>query len=157
MKNILAYLAGVIDSDGYIGIKRSTYAMRVTKDSKQPIYSERICVKQVEPQAVELFHATFGGTLTKAKPNARRGRPLHSWQVTDKKAAAVCAALLPYLRIKAEQARNCLALRDAKEASKSERVARKRGHVGSAPRSAQMSESMEAMYVRAKALNKVGV
>jgi hypothetical protein len=35
-KLILAYLAGVLDSDGTIGVKRSTYSMRVIGDSAQP-------------------------------------------------------------------------------------------------------------------------
>lgn len=66
------------------------------------------------------------------------------------------ASILPHLRIKAEQARNCLALRAAKEISKRERVAHGRGHVGSAPRTAASSAAMQAHYERAKELNRVG-
>ncbi len=157
MNLALAYCAGVIDSDGYIGVKRSTYSMRVTGDSAQPIYSERVCVKQVEPQAVALLRDLFGGTLTPAKPSAKRGRPLHSWQVTDKKAAECLRALLPYLRIKRKQAENCLSLRETKEQSKIARVARGRGHAGSASRSQDHSLKMETAYQRAKQLNAVGV
>ncbi len=36
-KLTLAYLAGIIDADGCIGVKKSTYAMRVRKDA-QPHY-----------------------------------------------------------------------------------------------------------------------
>lgn len=152
----LAYCAGVIDSDGTIGVKRSTYAIRVTKDSKQPAYSERICVKQVTPEAVELLASIFGGTRYKASPQGR-GKPLHVWQITDQKAARCLVAIIPFLRIKAEQARNCLALRGDKDASKAQRVAHGRGHVGSAPRSTEMSASMEARYQCAKELNRVGI
>lgn len=35
-KSELAYCAGVIDSDGTIGVKRSTYAMRITRDCAAP-------------------------------------------------------------------------------------------------------------------------
>lgn len=153
----LAYCAGVIDSDGTIGVKRSTYSMRVIGDSKQPTYSERVCVRQIEPQAVRLLHSLFGGRLGQSKPSAKRGKVLHEWQVTDAKAAACLAALLPFLRIKEGQARNCLSLREVKNASKVERVAPGRGHVGSAPRSAAASAMMQSHYERAKELNRVGV
>ena len=154
---VLAYCAGVIDSDGCIGVRRSTYAMRVIQDCTQPTYSERVCVKQVEIQAVSLLHEHFGGYLQLAKPYARRGRPLHSWQVTDQRAARCLRLILPFLRIKAEQARNGLWLRGLKDASKLLRIAPGRGHAGSAPRTPEMSAAMDAAYQRAKLLNMVGV
>lgn len=154
---LLAYCAGVIDSDGYIGIKRSTYSMRVTGDSGQPVFSERVAVKQVELEAVSLLHSLFGGTLLIAKPSAKRGRPLHSWQVTDRKAAICLRALLPFLRIKRRQAENCLSLRTLKEESKKARVAFGRGHAGSSSRPAHFSDAMERFYARAKTLNAVGI
>lgn len=156
-KITLAYLAGVLDSDGTIGVKRNTYSMRVIGDSGQPTYSERIHIRQVERGALDLFAATFGGNIGVTDPSAKRGRPLWNWGQTDKKAAATLAALLPYLRIKRAQAENCLALRAVKEQSKVARVARGRGHVGAASRSPDISEQMESIYLRAKDLNRVGV
>jgi len=153
----LAYLAGVLDSDGYIGVKRNTYAMRRVGDCGQPTFSERLCVKQVEPHAVELFKAIFGGTLQQQPASVTRGKPLWSWQTTDRKAAACLVALLPYLRIKRQQAENCLNLRELKEQSKKARVAFGRGHAGSAARPAYLSEAMEEAFRRAKALNAVGI
>lgn len=107
----LAYLAGVIDSDGHIGIKRNTYAMRVRGDAGQPIYAERIDIKQVQPQAVELARACFGGWLGITKAYAKFGKPLHSWHCHSAMAGKALAMLLPYLRIKKAQAGNALALR----------------------------------------------
>ncbi len=154
---LLAYCAGVIDSDGTIGIKRQSYAMRVVKDSSQPTYSERVCVKQVEPEAVDLLHSLFGGYRFTAKASVRGGRPLFAWQVTDRKAAACLAELLSYLRIKRAQAENCLALRIVKEESKKARVAFGRGHAGSAVRPAALSAAMERHHARAHELNRVGI
>lgn len=153
----LAYLAGVLDSDGTIGVKRNTYSVRVIGDSGQPSYSERIHIRQVERAALELFSERFGGNIGITDPSAKRGRPLWNWGQTDRKAAATLTALLPYLRIKRAQAENCLALRAAKEESKVARVARGRGHAGAAPRSTELSAIMEACFVRAKELNRVGV
>lgn len=153
----LAYCAGVIDSDGTIGIRRMTYAMRVVGDSKAPTYSERIAVKQVEPQAVDMLHRLFGGSMYMNDPSAKRGRPLHSWVVTDRKAAFALKSLLPFLRIKSMQAKNCLALRELKERSKKERVASGRGHAGSSPRTEKMSAAMDRLYQVAHDLNRVGI
>ena len=63
----LAYCAGVIDSDGTIGIKRGNSG--VGKDCTQPSYGERITVKQVEPHAIDLLHRVFGGARRVEKPS----------------------------------------------------------------------------------------
>lgn len=152
-----AYCAGVMDSDGCISIKRSTYAMRVVGDSKQATYSERVCVKQVERQAVDLLRFLFGGSFRRDRPSTPRGKPIFAWQVTDKKAVTCLEAIIPYLRIKTRQASNCLELRRIKELSKKQRVAVGRGHAGSAPRSEANSDAMEALFQRAKELNHVGI
>jgi hypothetical protein len=151
----LAYCAGVIDSDGTIGVKRSTYAMRHGKCA-QPTFSERVCVKQVTPEAVDLLYRLFGGTKYYAAASAEKGKRLYVWQVTDRKAATCLQAVLPYLRIKLRQADNCLVLRADKEESKKMRVAHGRGHAGAAARAPELSQRMEARYQRAKELNRVG-
>jgi hypothetical protein len=153
---VLAYCAGVIDSDGCIGIKRNTYAVRVIKDSRQPTYSERVEVRQVTPQAVHLLHRLFSGSLYVAKPSLKYGRPLITWSATDRRAAIALRFILPYLRVKKRQAQLCLRLRQLKEESKTARVAFGRGHIGSAPRSRQLSKSMEELYQQIKMLNRVG-
>lgn len=153
----LAYCAGVLDSDGTIGIRRSTYSMRVVKDSEQATYSERLSVKQVEPQAVSLLWSLFGGSLYVQRGSVKNGRALHSWTITDLRAARCLRLVLPYLRIKREQAINCLNLRDVKDRSKAARVAPGRGHVGSARRSPEFTAAMETLHRRARDLNVVGV
>jgi excisionase family DNA binding protein len=104
----LAYAAGVIDSDGYIGVHRSTYAMRVRGDASQAVYMPRVQVKQVTPQAIDFLHGLFGGHRYDGKPTAKRGRPLLGWTVHSAMAVRVCEELLPYLRIKREQELNVI-------------------------------------------------
>lgn len=152
----LAYCAGVVDSDGSIGVKRSTYGMRVRGDATQPTYSERIKVKQVEPEAVTLLHRIFGGSYRVEKTSLKSGRAFYAWQVTDKQASIVCAALMPFLRIKKAQAENVLALRAAKHASMIQRRQRPAGQTGASKRSPEITAAMEAVYIRAKELNRVG-
>jgi len=152
----LAYCAGVIDSDGTIGVKKSTYAMRVRRDAGQPTYSERVSVKQVEPHAVSLLVSLFGGSRYITNNGTKNARPLHAWLATDQRAATALSAVLPYLRIKRLQAENCLQLRALKEASKIARVANGRGHIGAASRPADLSQAMEHCLRRAHLLNAVG-
>jgi hypothetical protein len=156
-KTVLAYIAGVIDSDGTIGVKRSTYKMRVVKDCRGATYSERICLKQVEVGAVDLIHRYFGGSRYMTKPSLKNGKILYTWQATDICAVTVLRALLPYLRIKHQQARNCIALRVVKERSKKARVSFGRGHIGAAARLPSHTEAMERCHQRAHDLNHVGV
>jgi len=157
MKKIdLAYCAGVIDSDGSIGIQKKTYSMRVTKDSTQPTYSERICVKQVEPQAIELLFSLFGGCKYLAKPSCKNGKPLYSWQVSDLKASVLLKAILPFLKIKRKQAINCLELRKVKTKSNKYRSRKGRGHVGASFRLQKHSRQMEELKQKSNQFNKVG-
>ena len=116
----LAYLAGIMDADGWFTIRRSTYQMRVRKDAGAPVFSEKLGIKQVQPEAIDMLYSAFGGYRRMEKSSAKNGRPLHSWTVTDKQAAAVALALLPYLRIKRAQAGLLLELRASKEKPRTE-------------------------------------
>lgn len=207
----LAYAAGVVDSDGYIGIHRSTYAMRVRGDAKQAIYTPRVQVKQVTTEAIDLMHDLFGGHRYRGKATAKRGRPLNVWAVHSAMAGRVCDALLPYLRIKPAQAENVIALCDAitagrigrswdlpaiedgeplvplleaaREAGRSPAVAYQSASLGNIPcvrrngrvfvpasyvsvwrdrgnhpgRNAKVTAELEARFLRAKELNRVGI
>src|SRR5215813_13490022 len=92
---VLAYAAGVIDSDGYIGVKKNPHT-----------YAARVMVKQVTPQAIDLLHELFGGYRSRMAPSAQRGRDLITWEVHSAAAGRACKALMPYLRIKRPQAEN---------------------------------------------------
>jgi hypothetical protein len=157
MKIELAYLAGAIDSDGTIGIKRSTYSMRVRKDAGAPVFSERVALRQVTPVIPTMLRDRFGGSLYITKPSSTRGRPLYSWAATDVRAVECLRALLPFLRIKREQALNCIALRGIKAKSMKAKVAKGRGHVGATSRPIELTDAMEVAYERAKELNAVGI
>lgn len=101
---ILGYCAGVIDSDGCINIQKKKAGKWAAN------YQPRITVKQVTPQAVALLHEFLGGSTWLSGPSAQKGRPLYVWNVHSSSASTALSALLPHLRIKAEQARNAIAL-----------------------------------------------
>ena len=106
----LAYAAGVIDSDGYIGVHRSDYAMRVRGDAGQAVYAGRVQVKQVTPEAIDMLSALFGGYRGVGRAATTKRRPLYVWSVHSAACGPVLEAVLPYLRIKDAQARNALAV-----------------------------------------------
>ena len=88
--------------------------MRVRKDSGQPVYSERIGLKQVTPDVPQLLHDYFGGYHRIEKPSTKKGKPLYCWSVTDKQAFTCVTILLPYLRVKKRQAELLIELRQLK-------------------------------------------
>jgi hypothetical protein len=114
-KTILAYLAGAMDSDGYFTIKKSSYYIRVRKDAHNYIYSEKIGLKQVTLDIPHLLKETFGGYLSKSKGQTPNSRPLYSFQCTNLQAAKACELLLPFLKVKRQQAQLLLELRESRK------------------------------------------
>lgn len=154
---VLAYAAGVIDSDGSIGIQRVTLAMRRHR-ATQPTFSERVVIRQVEPEAVDFLHSHFGGSrgVIRYGDGARRNRqPLQSLVVGDRRASRLLAAVSPYLRIKRGQAELCLELRRLKEESRRARFAYGRGHQGGGRRPPALSAAMDAVHSEMRRLNRV--
>jgi hypothetical protein len=112
------YLAGCIDCDGFITIKRDTYKLRKVHDASVPIFYERIGFKQVKPEIVDMLYNTFGGYRSIQKPTAKNGKPLYSWDCRNLQANLCIRTIMPYLRIKKEQAELCMELRKSLEKTK---------------------------------------
>jgi len=110
MSDELAYLAGAMDSDGFITIRRDTRRLR-RGEKKAVAFRESIGLKQVVETVPRMLKDRFGGTLYLAKPSARKGKPLWSWTACSKVAARCLTELLPYLKVKRRQAEIALALR----------------------------------------------
>lgn len=99
---VLAYLAGVIDSDGYVTIQRSTHGGSLYFGAKVGIAGTRR-----EPH--DLASSYWGGKVSRHMPRNSAHKDQYQWSRCGKAAAAILIELLPYLRIKHENA--CLALR----------------------------------------------
>jgi len=108
---ILSYLAGCMDCDGCFTIHKDKYAMKIRGDAKNIVYQEKIALKQVYPDIPQLFKNTFGGSYWIAKSYTKNGRPLYCWGASCRIAAHICEILLPYLKLKKEQAKVILELR----------------------------------------------
>lgn len=108
----LAYIAGILDGEGHIGIKKT-----VTRRNGRinPQYQERIAVRMVDEPAIRFIAETLGGNYYSERPHAHNGRPLYCFQATDRQAASMLEAVLPYLRVKRQNALAVLELRKRKE------------------------------------------
>lgn len=103
MKNEeLAYLAGIIDGEGWITIDRCNNEIRVG-------------VAMVDTSAVELLQQTFGGKLRLCSVVKSTHRRTTEWEVSVRKAKDVLTQVLPYLRIKRRQAEVALEFQETKK------------------------------------------
>jgi hypothetical protein len=105
----LAYSAGLLDGEAYIGIKKSKPYK--SQGRTTPGYHARIQVRMVDEPGVALLAELFGGHLYAEQPHCNNGRPLYCWALSDAKAEAAIRLVLPFLRVKAAQARIVLDLR----------------------------------------------
>lgn len=93
-----AYLAGLFDGEGWVGITNTALATRA--DS----YVLRMAVVMVDREPVALFHARWGGNLYALTPKNPRHREQFKWQATGDKAVTALEAMMPFLTVKHEQA-----------------------------------------------------
>lgn len=95
----LAYLAGIIDADGYIIIARS---MKANGGRAKPnIYHNLktgIAGTRTEPH--DLAQSLFGGNVQCYMPKNKAHRPQYQWSLQGPSAKAFLLAILPYLRVK---------------------------------------------------------
>ena len=110
----LAYLAGIMDSDGNFRIlKKRGQRMR------WPYYQIIIRCAQVKPSpAIELLARTFGGSIATKRERRQNHRDLDSWSLHDKAAFVAITELLPHLRVKSRDAWILLELRRLKSRGK---------------------------------------
>lgn len=92
----IAYIAGLIDGEGYIGIKR-TKTLR--NGRVNPQYQERIQIRMVDEPAIKFITDMLGGYYYAEKPHSK-GRKLYCYSASDRIAINIINTILPYLRVK---------------------------------------------------------
>lgn len=101
---LYAYLAGIIDGEGSITIRKVTSkkTLALTK-RKSPWYHPAVSLGMMWEGIPALLYDTFGGSCyTERAPSHRT---LYRWALMgNKQIVPVLKALLPYLRVKQEQA-----------------------------------------------------
>src|SRR2546425_9865365 len=96
----LAYLAGIVDGDGYFKVSR-TYR---TSRTVHPYYATTVGVSQLWPgEGVRIFAAAFGGFIEDPR-KISIGRWMARCEVRGSKAESAARRLLPFLQLKRNQA-----------------------------------------------------
>lgn len=162
----IAYIAGIIDGEGYVGIKK-TKAYQC-QGRKTPGYHARIQVRMTHEGAISFLVDTLGGSYYREKPHSDRGKPLFCYQASDKKAEFILSTVLPYLKVKLESAATVLSLRSLQSEGPKHRtkVVGHRNFVNSHGTirvvenksfSDEYVARCERFYLRCKELNAVGI
>lgn len=105
----LAYLAGVIDSDGFITASSSVRSGRT-------YCAPRVGIAGTRREPHDLAASLFGGSVLSYEPKAERAhhRTQFQWVREGDTAAHVIVAVLPYLRVKRVQAELAVELQAAR-------------------------------------------
>jgi len=138
-KTEFAYIAGIVDGEGSIGITRpmSFCSKKQTRGTgKRPDVVERnkkghekgaircpyvqVSVANTNEWLIHWLHFNFGGSIYCEQPgkNPLSKRACWRWNITNKKAAEFLKLVLPYLKIKQEQAELAILFQSNKIPSK---------------------------------------
>lgn len=102
----IAWLAGIIDGEGSIFIMK-----QARKDRERTFnYILRVTVQSADTiMARECMKITGEGATMDAVTKKENQSNTYKWQVSGKKAASILEAILPFLRVKKDQALSAIA------------------------------------------------
>lgn len=153
MSETLAYIAGIVDGEGYVGIKKNMTSVR-SGHSKSPLYHERIQIRMTSKEVIDFVKNEMGGSYYKEKKayhshnGFKHSKLLYCYQATDLTAFNFIKAVLPYLKEKRKQAELVVLLRE----SKNNPLSRRRGHgIGSMDKG--ILAEREKLYLEVKKWN----
>lgn len=94
---VIAYLAGIIDADGYISIQRSVRRGIV-------YHGPQVGIAGTRREPHDLAATLWGGKVSCYAPKNPHHRPQFQWSRLGEAAVTVIEAIRPYLRVKHKQA-----------------------------------------------------
>lgn len=99
-----AYIAGLLDGEGCIYISKNRPSKRTR--TVNPFYRLYVVISNTHLGAMVWLHNQLGGSLAqqKATRTSFSSNPIWNWRLSTRQAARFLEAVLPYLRIKKEQA-----------------------------------------------------
>jgi hypothetical protein len=110
---VLSYLAGIVDADGYITINRSQRGASI-------YHAPQVGIAGTRREPHDLAASIWGGKVGCYAPAKAGYLPQFQWSRQGSTAAAAISELLPFLRVKIEQAHLALELWDHKGIGQSE-------------------------------------
>ena len=97
----LAYLAGFLDGEGYIGILRHTHKASKRGYTYEPI----VKVVNTDRRPIDRYRSRFGGYLSLRHFPGKNNKDAHGWDLKNvKPVLAFLTTIRPYLWLKADQA-----------------------------------------------------
>jgi len=113
---VLAYLAGIIDSDGYVTASSSTRKGRT-------YCAPRVGISGTRREPHDLGASIYGGSVHQYEPKDDRAhhRTQYQWVLEGDRAADVISDVLPYLLVKRQQGELALQLQEARLESRAAR------------------------------------
>jgi len=111
-KTDIAYMAGIFDGEGCIAIHDRKYA-RKDGTIATHAYAE-INFANTNEWVVRHFLFNFGGNVYLRKKQTGSTQPIWAWQICSKASITPLKILLPFLKIKHEQAKIALAFQTQK-------------------------------------------
>lgn len=104
---ILAYVAGLLDGEGSIGIslkkKGTVYIRKKGYTRKTDKYSLHIQIGNTNRKVIEWLKDIFGGQFQIVKHKDCRGEKFFAWHLYTNKAYNLLNCILPYMKIKRKQ------------------------------------------------------
>jgi len=107
----LSYIAGFFDGEGSVTIHHN-YAP--SPRGKSPNHTLQVSIGNTDPRVIVWIHEHFGGALTMRSGFKPNHRDVIQWMARSNKAARFLRMILPYLRMKREQAEIALTFQQAK-------------------------------------------
>ena len=101
----LAYVAGIIDGEGYIGL---------TRQGKSRSIRLTVSVDNTNEWLIQWLHFAFGGSIYLRHRRKENWKPQWSWIITCLRASDFLKLVYPFLRIKKPQAEIAIKFQEAR-------------------------------------------
>jgi len=98
-----AYIAGIIDGEGTLTIRKKKPAAKVSH--RPPHYSVTFSVSNTEASLIHWLQNRCGGSVHYYENRCKNCRPYARWDLQTQQAVALLQQVIPYLLIKNEQAK----------------------------------------------------
>lgn len=100
----LIWMAGFVDGEGYIGLRKQKHKDNVVGFTFVVTFQ----IGQVKREPLDIFKSQFGGSIYFRPAYRANDRDAFQWMIESLRAGLALERLIPYLRLKAQQARLAL-------------------------------------------------
>jgi hypothetical protein len=107
-----SYIAGYLDGEGYFGITKNRYNHK--RKTKGYFYRAIIKATSIDPEIINWLQESFGGWKNKRKFEGNQ-KDAYTWEFCGTGLIPFIRKIVPYLKIKKEQAQTILKAQKLKE------------------------------------------